>query len=94
MKNELVKNRNFKTDYKSHHPDIANQKIYLSRNLILRKNCETGELLINRLSSAAIKSSKSLLNFLSGLRRKSVLLSALLAEYDDNDLSNSITTNK
>lgn len=91
MKNELVKNRNFKTNYKSHHPDIANQKIYLSRNLVLRKNCETGELLINRLSSAAIKSSKSLLNFLSGLRRKPVLLSALLAEYDDNDLSKSIT---
>ena len=91
MEKKLLGNRCFESDCKSRYQDIANQKISLSRNLVLKKSSGTGELLINRLSFTAIKSSKSLLNFLSSFRKKPILLASLLAKYGDNDLLKSIT---
>ena len=91
MENESVENRWFKTDCKSQYREIVNRKVFLSKNLVFRKNCETGKLLINRLSSTAIKSSKSLLDFLSLIRKKPVPLSSLLAQYSDSDSLDSIT---
>jgi len=69
---------------------MANQKVSLSKNLVLRKNDEKEELLINRLSSTAIKSSNILLSVLNGLRKKQILLSTLFSEYNNHELPKSI----
>lgn len=74
----------------SYHPHMANQKVSLSKNLVLRKNDEKEELLINRLSSTAIKSSNNLLSFLNCLRKKQILLSTLFSEYNNPELPKSI----
>jgi len=73
----------------SHHSHMANQKVSLSKNLFLRKNDEKVELLINRLSSTAIKSSSNLLSLLNGFK-KQTLLSTLFSEYNNHGLSKSI----
>jgi len=85
MKKELAENRCFEIDCKSQYQDISNQKIALSRNLLLKHTDEAGELLINRLSSTAIKSSKKLRSFLNHFSEKPILLSSLLSEYSDAD---------
>ena len=71
--------------------NIFDQKVILSRNLILKSDKDCKKILINRLASTALNSSPSLLEFLNQFRKKPVLLSTLLAEYSDTDLLHTIS---
>jgi len=70
---------------------ILDQKVILTHNLVLKSTKKGKYILINRLTSTAVKLSASLLEFLKRFSKKSILLSSLLAEYSDTDLLQTVS---